>query len=164
MATPKHTNTRWNTQPTPRKVSRKGILTTQYNDDSRDIDTTSEEHKIAHRKFYDSKQWKSLRSLTLRAHPLCRRCKSINRLQSAQMVDHLLQWKDKHDPLATNLDNMYSLCNSCHGAISKLENREGNRWRMMYYNGTPLKEIAPLKYTRKEYKQFNTDGGLIGWS
>ena len=96
--------------------------------------------------FYNSSRWKRLRDLTLRAHPLCIRCKRTNRLVSATTVDHLLVFKTRDDPLATDNDNLYSLCHTCHAIVTNRENYMKYRWLSMYEDGIPLDTIAKDKY------------------
>ena len=69
-------------------------------------------------KFYHSKQWKNTRALVLSENPFCVECG-----HPAQMVDHKKAIKDGGAKL--DLDNLQSMCNSCH---NKKEIEEGNRW------------------------------------
>ena len=96
--------------------------------------------------FYNSKRWKRLRDLTLRSHPLCVRCKKTDRLVSATAVDHLLVFSTRDDPLATDTDNLYSLCYTCHAIVTNREMYMKYKWLQRYKEGESLSSLAQDKY------------------
>ncbi len=98
--------------------------------------------------FYDSTRWRKLRLIILRASPLCVRCHSIGLLVPAAVVDHCIGFSDKHDTLATDEDNLFPLCASCHNQITQYE-KNGR------YKDLSLEDTKRLKYTIRE---INSDG------
>ncbi len=102
-----------------------------------------------HISFYNSKQWKQLRLHCLQSHPLCYRCKTAHIIKEATTCDHMLKWTDESDELATNIDNLYSLCHSCHASITYSEKWTTHKHLKLYKSGVPLSEIALLKYRNK---------------
>ncbi|MEH7490843.1 HNH endonuclease [Neobacillus niacini] len=68
-------------------------------------------------KFYKGKDWMSLRLVALRRdNQECQNCKSRGKYRKADCVHHMKEVKD-HPELALSLDNLQSLCNSCHNEI-----------------------------------------------
>jgi 5-methylcytosine-specific restriction protein A len=63
--------------------------------------------------FYKSPAWRKLRAMQLAAHPLCADCVAGGRLRAASEVHHKIGRKLRPD-LALDLDNLMSLCKSCH--------------------------------------------------
>ena len=62
--------------------------------------------------FYNSKQWRSLRRYYIQMNPLCELCEKQGFTISGQCVDHI-------NPISnggskTSLNNLQTLCNSCH--------------------------------------------------
>ena len=64
--------------------------------------------------FYQSRKWRSLRSLKLEQNPLCEECERKGILTPAQMVDHIVPINKGGAPL--DMSNLQSLCNKCHAA------------------------------------------------
>ncbi|WP_090951771.1 HNH endonuclease [Parageobacillus thermantarcticus] len=69
------------------------------------------------RAFYHSKEWERIRLAALaRDNFLCQHCLRNNRITPADMVHHIIEikrdWSRRLD-----LDNLISLCNSCHNKI-----------------------------------------------
>lgn len=58
-------------------------------------------------KFYNSSQWKKLRTIQLNDKPLCEICRAVG-----QVVDHKIEISD--GGCATCLDNLQTLCKICH--------------------------------------------------
>lgn len=85
----------------------------EYNQISRDKEA---------QRFYESPAWKRLRHIKLSRQPLCEQCIKENRLTKADMVDHIVEIRDGGSPL--DIDNLQSLCRSCHAVKS---NRERSR-------------------------------------
>lgn len=66
--------------------------------------------------FYNSSAWVKLRLMKLRRDPLCELCKSQGKLIAATVVHHKAELRA--DPeLALELDNLQSLCASCHSQL-----------------------------------------------
>lgn len=66
------------------------------------------------KRFYNSDAWKKCRSLALiRDNYLCQECLKCGDITPAVMVHHIKERED-HPELALVLDNLISLCNSCH--------------------------------------------------
>ena len=75
-------------------------------------------------KIYNSARWRELRRLKLSQDPLCEMCKRNGIVTLATDVHHKQSFMDYHDTqtrnvLAFSMDNLMSLCDSCH---SKLHN------------------------------------------
>lgn len=95
-------------------------------------------------RFYKSKEWRGLRELVLiRDNYECQHCKekgivkTINPNKHKSLdIDHIKEL-DTHPELALNMDNLVTLCISCH-------NRKHNR----YQKGFPRKET---KWTNDEW-------------
>jgi len=71
--------------------------------------TRSTDEHIA---FYNSKQWRSLRNYYRQMNPLCELCEKEGYIIPAQCVDHIKPMR--FGGSKTSLDNLQSLCNSCH--------------------------------------------------
>lgn len=79
-----------------------------YDKHSRDKQSTT---------FYKSKEWKRMRShIFSKSHGLCVHCLKDKRIKRADMVHHLVEVK-KNWNKRLDINNLISLCNSCHGKI-----------------------------------------------
>jgi 5-methylcytosine-specific restriction protein A len=65
-------------------------------------------------RFYRSAAWLRIRSVKLGQDPLCQRCRADGRLVPATVVHHRTERRED-EALALDLDNLESLCASCHG-------------------------------------------------
>lgn len=66
------------------------------------------------RSFYKSKAWAKCRVLALqRDNHLCQECFRNKKINNADLVHHIKELRDYPD-LALDIDNLESLCNSCH--------------------------------------------------
>ena len=74
-------------------------------------------------KFYQSKEWKAVRRVKLNNNPLCEECMRQGKYVRATMVDHIVPIKQGGKAL--DIQNLQSLCNSCH---SKKSIEEGSRF------------------------------------
>ena len=74
------------------------------------------------KRIYDSRQWRSLRAMKLRQDPLCQYCKRINITTPATIADHIVPVNKRPD-LAFCIDNLQSLCSTCHSSIKAKEER-----------------------------------------
>lgn len=110
------------------------------------IDKDKDTHKNKHIKFYNSTAWSRLRIQQLNEEPLCCMCLKNDKLISADTVDHCLVFSDSNDVLATDSNNLYSLCAGCHASLTKIEYFNRNKWLAMYSSGTSIETIAKIKY------------------
>lgn len=92
----------------------KKLIDKQYNLYERD--------KKAQR-FYQSEEWKAVRRKKLSINPLCEECLRQGKLTKAVMVDHITPIRQ--GGAALDLNNLQSLCWSCH---SRKSSEEGSRW------------------------------------
>ena len=67
-------------------------------------------------KFYGTTSWKRCRNQHLRLNPLCVVCKGEGRTVMAQVVDHILPYKERPD-LGLTHSNLRSLCTLCHARV-----------------------------------------------
>ena len=74
-------------------------------------------------RFYNSALWRKTSRAQLRREPLCRMCLAEGRYTAAVLVDHIVPIKQGGGAL--DLDNLQSLCNSCHERKSQ---EEGSRF------------------------------------
>ena len=66
--------------------------------------------------FYNSPAWVKLRTLKLSQAPMCERCIRDNRLVEATVVHHKVEI-DADPSLRLDIDNLESLCASCHSRL-----------------------------------------------
>jgi 5-methylcytosine-specific restriction enzyme A len=67
-------------------------------------------------RFYHSARWRKARLMKLRRQPLCELCLIQGRLVAAALVHHMFELASRPD-LALDLDNLQSLCPSCHSRL-----------------------------------------------
>ncbi|MEL6980621.1 MAG: HNH endonuclease signature motif containing protein [Pseudomonadota bacterium] len=78
------------------------------------------------RSWYKLAKWRRLRQVQLNREPLCRYCLENDILTSAEVVDH--KRPHRGDPvLFWALDNLQSLCKSCHDGRKQAEERAAER-------------------------------------
>lgn len=70
---------------------------------------------------YD-RQWQKARSLFLKAHPLCEKCKAQGMLVKAIVVDHIIPHRGD-EKLFWDEGNWQSLCKPCHDKKTMTEDR-----------------------------------------
>lgn len=74
------------------------------------------------KKFYSSGQWQKIRKIKLNKNPICEMCKKKGIITPATEVDHIIpikvDWSSRAD-----LNNLQSLCHSCHMGKTAKENR-----------------------------------------
>ena len=73
-------------------------------------------HRRQNQGFYNSKQWRSVRSLYISKNPLCEWCKKQGITAPADVVDHIVEIKDGGDTLSES--NLQSLCHAHHNKKS----------------------------------------------
>ena len=61
-------------------------------------------------------QWEQVRAIKLSVNPLCEECNHAGMTTPALMVHHIKPIYGKDDPGRLALDNLMSLCESCHDA------------------------------------------------
>jgi 5-methylcytosine-specific restriction enzyme A len=69
---------------------------------------------------YDTRRWQRLRRQKLQCHPLCESCLQLGRIEPATAVDHRVPIKRGGEPFPA-LDQLTSLCVSCHNGKSRSE-------------------------------------------
>lgn len=96
--------------------------------------------KVEQNRFYQSKQWKSLRDVVRRRDNfLCVYCLSHGRVRTGRYVDHIIPIE--YDMTGkSDLNNLAFCCSKCHTAKTK--------WEQLYY-GTgfknTIKSVVPIK-------------------
>ena len=73
------------------------------------------------RRVYDTIQWKRVRKLKLAEQPLCEHCEAVGVVRPATDVDHVVSIED--GGAAFDMNNLASLCHSCHSRKTARENR-----------------------------------------
>ena len=68
------------------------------------------------------RSWKRIRDRYIAAYPLCEQCQKNGRITPAEEVHHI---KPLSQGGTNDVDNLMSLCTSCHSEITA---REGGRW------------------------------------
>lgn len=63
-------------------------------------------------KFYNTAQWKRLRDLFFKEHPLCEECQRQGIVKVSQIVDHIVPIENGGSK--TDVTNLRALCQSCH--------------------------------------------------
>lgn len=84
--------------------------------------------------FYNTQDWKEIRIIKLNRDPLCEHCFDKGLYVPANVVHHKQEIRLRPD-LARNIDNLQSLCPSCHAKHHHAQSM-GNRPR-----GMPKDEI-----------------------
>lgn len=107
--------------------------------------TRTEKHR-----FYYTATWRKLRTYHLQIEPLCQMCLAVDKIVPAEIVDHIIPFKDRYDPLATDADNFKSLCWSCHSIATQRETKKP-------YETFPTYE-AWLKYKFEPQRVLGLDG------
>lgn len=67
-------------------------------------------------KFYGTAVWRKCRDAYIAEHPLCCNCEDHGLVVPADLVDHIIPYKEDPD-LGTDHDNLRSLCIPCHNRI-----------------------------------------------
>ena len=96
--------------------------------------------KVEQNKFYQSKQWKSIRDVVRRRDNfLCQYCKAHNRVRTGKIVDHIVPVEFDLNG-KTVMDNLAFCCSKCHTRKTK--------WEQIYYGtgyGNKTKNVIPIK-------------------
>jgi len=84
-------------------------------------------------RFYQSKQWRSLRNFYIKQNPLCEQCQRENRITSGNCVDHIKAISKGGGML--DIKNLQTLCNTCHAKKSASEAVEYRKGVKIYKRG-----------------------------
>ncbi|MCL2555429.1 MAG: HNH endonuclease [Firmicutes bacterium] len=75
-------------------------------------------------RHYNTGRWQRLRKLQLAREPMCRHCKERGQLVRASHADHIIEIADGGS--VYDLDNLQSLCRSCHSTKTLKERARRN--------------------------------------
>ncbi len=103
--------------PTLPKNKRRPWIPTKKRDSKGLTPRSAEEHV----KFYNSKQWRSLRNYFIQMNPLCNECDKRGYITPGECVDHIKPIR--FGGQLANINNLQTLCNSCHARKSGRESR-----------------------------------------
>lgn len=70
--------------------------------------------RLVRNKFYQSRQWRTLRGMFIKQHPLCIECGNVG-----AVVDHIVPIREGGESLAW--DNLQTMCHRCHNVKSGKE-------------------------------------------
>lgn len=70
-------------------------------------------------KFYQSTPWRRVRKIKLQLNPLCEECERNGRIVSGRVIDHIIPISRGGGALS--LENLQTLCDSCHNKKSGQE-------------------------------------------
>ena len=90
--------------------------------------------KSAHARGYNHR-WRRLRKVQLGQEPFCEYCARMGRTTRATVADHIIPHKGEH-ALLYDLDNLQSLCKTCHDSVKAAE--EAGNYRGVDADGVPL--------------------------
>jgi len=76
------------------------------------------------KRHYGNARWERLRRVQLAKEPLCRHCFERGRLVQATHADHIIEISD--GGAVYDIDNLQSLCKSCHSAKTLKERARRN--------------------------------------
>ena len=78
--------------------------------------------KIPSNPFYNTQEWRKLRSIFIAENPLCAACLLKNSYTPAAHVDHIMPVRH-YDSLKLEPSNLQALCHSCHSIKTGFERR-----------------------------------------
>jgi 5-methylcytosine-specific restriction endonuclease McrA len=81
--------------------------------------------------------WRRLRAAHLTGYPLCVFCEQAGRVTLAAVVDHVIPFRGREDPLRLDPRNLQSLCKTCHNAVKQAQDK-GSGLRGTALDGSPL--------------------------
>ena len=99
------------------------------------------------KRFYDGQPWERIRQRKLAQDPFCEECLRGGRRILATIVDHIVEIKDGGARL--DMDNLQSLCHSCH---SRKTMRERNR-RGVWISKTKKEKTGQAGTRKKSQNQ-----------
>lgn len=101
---------------------------------------------------YTTQRWQRLRRHKLREHPLCQACLQVGRTTPATVVDHRTPINKGGDPFPS-LDDLASLCESCHNGKTRAEQLGEDYFRKgCDVFGRPLDPNHPWNRERRAQK------------
>ena len=68
---------------------------------------------------YKTRRWRRIREIALTKSPLCVHCRDVGRVTPARVVDHIIPVRQGGE--FWSLDNLATLCDSCHSHKSGRE-------------------------------------------
>ncbi|WP_411842180.1 HNH endonuclease [Salinicoccus sp. HZC-1] len=84
-------------------------------------------HKQEYDWFYQKKAWKLTRAKALaRDNYTCQKCMERGDIKSAELVHHIV-YVEEDIQKALQLDNLISLCHTCHNNIHKHDNKRKSK-------------------------------------
>lgn len=89
--------------------------------------STSSGKRAERNLIYNTRTWQNLRKLKLQLSPLCEKCLSLNIITPAKQVHHVVSFmsnKKARIDLAYDIENLQSLCVTCH---NKIHNDHGHK-------------------------------------
>lgn len=87
--------------------------------------------------IYNTARWKRLSRKQLTLEPFCAMCLKKGRHTTARVADHIIEIRD--DPkLAYSIDNLQSLCHSCHNTKTADEKKIRSNINKITYEEDPL--------------------------
>ena len=99
---------------------------------------------------YSTRRWTDrIRPAKLRRNPLCEACLQMGKVEPANVVDHIVPICAGGDPFPP-LDELASLCASCHNVKSRAEQLGEKNWfyKGCDINGMPLDPNHPWNRER----------------
>ncbi len=73
----------------------------------------SERYAVKYSSFYSSKDWRALRDYKRELNPLCEKCYAKGIIKDTEEIHHMVSIEADMSK-ALELDNLISLCKSCH--------------------------------------------------
>lgn len=101
-----------------------------FEEQKKQREARSNRYQAKWQKYYQSTEWKDLRTWKITTNPICENCQKYNIITSADEVHHLVPFgtgKDEQTKWKLLLDhtNLISLCKECHLEFhTKLKNNE----------------------------------------
>ena len=78
------------------------------------------EHRAENNAYYQTPQWKTMRTMQLGKQPLCQACLCKGIVNTASHIDHLFAWSQLGSHAFYN-NILQSLCPECHSSKTALE-------------------------------------------
>ncbi len=82
------------------------------------------------RQIYNSIAWRSLRNYKIQLNPLCEECERKGLTEPGREIDHIKAIKDGGQNL--NINNLQTLCKSCHASKSAKEGQARRYIKKIY--------------------------------
>lgn len=88
-------------------------------------------------KFYNSTAWETCRHIRLKKdYYLCQYCLDNKIIKAYDVVHHIKPRRD-YPELALDVDNLISLCHTCHGKAESNTPGEGREINIVEFEGNP---------------------------